>query len=168
MNELGASSFNDLLAAACRTAGANCCKLGRLFLPQEERRQIEAWLAARSREQLGEFQRRCVPHEGFHLYDQQQRCQFLDGQNLCRLQAAGLKPTECFWWPFHVYVNEQDRLEIRLATSCCGGHRHCEPGLPFVAQVEAQAKRLGAGLIRRFRQAYPGSYQTVLIKLIEP
>lgn len=167
MNELGASGFNDLLATACQAAGASCCKSGRLFLPLEECRQIEAWLAARSADELGEFRRRCGRHEGFYLYDQQQRCQFLDDRNLCRLQAAGLKPSECFWWPFHVYVNEQDRLEIRLATSCCSGHRHYGPGLPFVAQVEAQAQRLGAGLIRRFRQAYPGSYQTVLVKQIE-
>jgi len=167
VNELGASGFNDLLAKACQAAGASCCKLGRLFLPLEEWRQIEAWLAARSADELSEFRRRSVAGDGFFLYDQQKRCQFLDERNLCRLQAAGLKPSECFWWPFHVYVDEQDRLEIRLATSCCGGHRHYVAGQPFVAQVEAQARRLGADLIRRFRRAYPGSYQTVPVKLIE-
>jgi hypothetical protein len=167
VNELGASAFNALLAAACQAAGAPCCKRGRLFLPLAEWRQIAAWLAARSADELDQFRRRCAASEGFFLYDQQPRCQFLDDGNLCRLQAAGLKPSECFWWPFHVYVDEQDRLEIRLATSCCGGHRHYEPGLPFVAQVEAQAKRLGADLIRRFRRAYPGHYQTMLVKLIE-
>jgi hypothetical protein len=167
VNELGADGFNALLAAACQAAGARCCQAGRLFLPLEEFRQIEAWLAARPALELAEFRRRCVPGEGFLLYDQQQGCQFLDGRNLCRLQAVGLKPAECFWWPFHVYLNEQDRLEIRLATTCCAGHRHCQAGLPFVAQVEAQARRLGAGLFRRFRRAYPGKYQTVLVKLAE-
>jgi hypothetical protein len=167
MNELSASDFNDLLATACRAAGASCCKLGRLFLPLEECRQIEAWLAASSADELDEFRRRCAPHEGFHLYAQENRCQFLDDQCLCRLHSVGLKPSECFWWPFHVYVNQQDQLEIRLAASCCASRLHCQPGLPFVGQVEAQVRRLGTDLIRRFRRVYPGSYQTVLVKLIE-
>jgi len=167
MNPLRDDAFNQQLACACQATRAACCRKGLLFLPLPEYHRIRHWLARNEPAGLAEFEARCQPHEGFFLYDQKDSCQFLDGRALCRLHEAGVKPSECFWWPFHVYCAADGRLEIRLSTSCCQGHQYFQPGLPFVALVEAQARDLGGAVIREFRRHYAGSYDTILVKQIQ-
>ncbi len=166
MNEIAESNFNSRLAAACQNCAASCCKKGLLFLPAHEHARISDWLHANGRSELSEFLSRAKPHEGFFLYDQQERCQFLDEQNLCRLHPIGIKPTECFWWPFHVY-SEGEALAIRLSTSCCDGYKEFRAGLPFLDIIEEQAKQIGLTLIRAFRKVYSGSYNTTFVKELD-
>ena len=109
---------------------------------------------------LAEFETRCEKHDGFSLYDQQDSCQFLDKNNLCRLHDAGVKPSECYWWPYHVYEEKDGSLSIRLSTSCCEGYKSVGSGVAFIATVENQARSIGGSLLRKFRQTYHGSYQT--------
>jgi hypothetical protein len=164
VNEIVNNDFNTELAKSCQACQASCCRKGLLFLPTQEYRNIVNWLENKSPGELNEFQGRAVEHEGFYLYDQREVCQFLDDQNLCRLHLQGVKPTECFWWPFHVYVNDANSLEIRLSTSCCDGYKHFRPNLPFISIIEEQARKFGADLIRAFRSVYKGSYDTKLVK----
>jgi hypothetical protein len=51
--------------------------------------------------------------------DQKDCCQFLSEKNLCRLHLEGVKSSECFWWPVHIYGTEPENLELRVATICC-------------------------------------------------
>jgi Fe-S-cluster containining protein len=164
MNEIIDNDFNSELAKSCQACQASCCRKGSVFLPTKEYTNIVDWLGKNSPDELGEFQSRSIKYADFYLYDQREACQFLDDRNLCRLHLEGVKPTECFWWPFHVYVDEANRLEIRLSTSCCDGYKHFRPNLPFISIIEEQARKFGADLIRAFRKVYKGSYDTKLVK----
>jgi len=75
-----------------------------------------------------------------------------------------VKPSECFWWPFHVFTAAAGGLEIRMSTTCCEGYRHYTPGLPFLEIIAAQAKAIGHARLRAFRAVYPGSDQLMVVK----
>lgn len=169
MNSIQTDQFNDKLAAACQACAAACCKKGKIFLPPQESAAIEAWIQRNNPAELAEFQMRQTAHDGFSLYDQQECCQFLDERNLCRLHTDGVKPAECFWWPFHVYATEDQSLEVRLSTSCCDGYRYLSPATshPFIEKIIAQARQIGLGLIRRFRRVYAGSYEAIPVAKIK-
>jgi Fe-S-cluster containining protein len=143
MNTIAETDFNQKLAAACQSKCASCCCKGMIFLPENEFQAIKQWVSNKSPADLSEFEQRTKMFDGFRLYDQKDRCQFLDQGNLCRLHSQGVKPTECFWWPFHVYAASDKSLEIRLSTSCCDGYKYYTPNLPFLEIIESQAKTIG-------------------------
>jgi len=161
MNTLAATETNERLAAACQECSAACCRKGKLFLPEREYLAIRRYLAEFSQADIDEFDARCTKQDGFRLYDQQTKCQFLDEMNLCRLHTKGVKPSECFWWPFHVYAAADGELEIRLSTSCCDGFKAVSDPLPFTNQIALQAGEIGFDLLRTFRKFYAGSYGTI-------
>ena len=150
--------INEQLALACQATCSSCCKKGKIFLPNGEYEKILEWITENSPDDVAEFQARSEKYDGFHLYDQKSRCQFLDVKDLCRLHTWGVKPRECFWWPLHIYTTESNNLDIRVSTSCCSAYQHIGPLSPYVDAVQAEVEDLGAALIRRFRVAYPGSY----------
>jgi hypothetical protein len=166
------SSFNKCLAKSCMANASSCCCKGQIFLPSNEVEAIREWLRTRSEAEQAEFER-CLDenHDGFALFDQETRCQFLDAANLCRLHNEGVKPTECYWWPLHVYDNERQQLEIRISESCCGAH-HCldgsraEESEAELDKIEARARTIGLDVIRRFREAYRGSYSSRKLRTI--
>lgn len=160
MNTLATTEINSQLAASCQACAAACCRKGQLFLPDDEYEAIRSHLLRHNPGELGEFERRCTRYERFRLYDQQEKCQFLDEANLCRLHTQGVKPSECFWWPFHVYVAGDGMPEIRLSTSCCEGFKAVSDPQPFTNAIEQQAREMGYDLLREFRRVYAGSYDT--------
>jgi hypothetical protein len=166
MSEQDVNSFNDCLAHACQASGTACCKKGQVFLPLEEYQRLVAWLRMHSADELESFESRCTHHdsEGFVLYDQLNACQFLTSENLCRLHTQGVKPSECFWWPFHVYVAPDEALEIRVSTTCCDGYKNCQQASGYIAQIEKEVRGISAETIRAFRRVYGGSYGTNLVK----
>ncbi len=157
-------ALNGPLASACQAACAACCCKGKIFLPDAEYERIHEWIQENSVGDLEEFNLRSEALDGFHLYNQKDRCQFLDKQNLCRLHDKGIKPRECFWWPLHIYKGEDVGLEIRVSTSCCDAHNVISPSSPLVSSLKNEADHLGRELIRRFRDAYSGSYDGKLIE----
>lgn len=168
MNAIEQSGFNQKLAGACQAKCAACCRKGKIFLPENEFQAIKQWAAkASTPAEISEFEGRTEAFDGFRLYDQKDSCQFLDRNNLCRLHTQGVKPTECFWWPFHVYTAATGALEIRLSTSCCDGYKFFTPGLPFLDIVESQARAIGFAAIRKFRNKYPGSYDSKTVREIK-
>jgi len=170
MNEANISPLNQRLAEACQAAGAACCHSGFLFLPDTEYLALAAWLEANHPGERAQFEARMMPltHAGFHLYDQRHRCQFLDRARRCRLHKAGVKPTEYFWWPYHVYAADNGQLEIRVCTACCEAHRQSETATDFVDTIECQARAIGLDLMRDFRREYAGGYPTRLVRTIAP
>ncbi len=158
MDPSPSESFNCGLAGACQATEASCCKKGKIFLPPSEYQAILDWLQTHSPAEIDSFKARCAHHDdAFILYDQEQRCQFLDDANLCRLHRDKVKPSECFWWPLHVYTPvEGEGLEIRVAT-CCEGYR-CKGDLEgYLEEIEARAKVIGYDRIRAFRKVYEGN-----------
>ena len=137
-----------------------------MFLPEPEYQAIHAWAAAHSPWDVPELERRSQDFDGFRLYDQENRCQFLDEHQACRLHKEGVKPTECFWWPFHVFAAADGALEIRLFQACCDAYKHYVPGLPMLEIIEAQARKIGLATIRSFRQVYPGTDTLPVVKQI--
>lgn len=168
MNPLRAAPFNRRLAEACQAAGAACCCKGLLFLPEPEYHAITMWIGARDPAQQTEFESRTEAHGGFRLYHQRDRCQFLDHARRCRLHEAGVKPTECFWWPYHVYTDAEGGLEIRVCTSCCEGHRQGPADADVARTIELQARAIGLDVLRAFRRVYAGSYATRFVVKIPP
>lgn len=158
--------FNHQLAGACQLCKAACCKKGRILLVRSEYLAIQAHLANGDPAALAEFKGRITDHGDFLLYDQQDACQFLDSANLCRLHSIGLKPAECLWWPYHVFVDEKDQLEIRLATWCCDGHQAHGPASPYPLLIEKRVREMGQELIRAFRLRYPGGHATIPVHRI--
>lgn len=159
---------NDQLATACQKCGAACCKKGRIFLPRDEYRRIRLHVQALGSDAAAEFDSRITDHGVFFLYDQKTGCQFLDSANLCRLHDIGLKPTECFWWPYHVFATDANELEVRLSITCCDAHETHRPESPYPGLIAAQADAIGFDVIRAFRQAYEGSSNTKLVGRIAP
>ena len=166
MNPLAQTDFNLKLAAACRTQCAACCRRGVIFLPESEYQALRQWVVNNAPADLPALEARTKQFDEFRLYDQKDRCQFLDERNDCRLHAEGVKPGECFWWPFHVFIAADGGLEIRMSTTCCEGFRHYTPGLPFLDQVEAQARAIGYARLRAFRAVFPGSDQLMVVKAL--
>jgi hypothetical protein len=152
--------FNARLAAACQQKAAACCKKGSLFLSPAERATIERHVAAQGPAAAAEFAARIQAHDGFSLYDQRNRCQFLTDDNLCSLHPLGIKPNECFWWPYHVYADGDGRLMIEISTTCCDAcHYHDEvAAAQFLDAIDERVASLGPEVFRRFRATYGGSY----------
>ncbi len=108
---------NDKLADACRSRGSKCCKSGTFLLKPWEYESIERWVAANGT--AGDLRELHDRMSGM-VYDQRQRCQFLDGRDLCRLHVYGVKPLECWFWPLHT-AEDGDHVEVSVAT-CCDAH----------------------------------------------
>ncbi|WP_414587514.1 hypothetical protein [Scytonema sp. PCC 10023] len=153
------NSINSSLANACQLTQASCCKAGLLFLPEQEYQAIVQWLAGNSASELGEFESRCVKYDGFYLYDQKDNCQFLTETNLCRLHPEGVKPSECFWWPVHIYGTEPENLELCVATKCCTACEYIDANSYLLDDITKRAHELGCDVICRFRRVYLGSYE---------
>jgi Fe-S-cluster containining protein len=185
VNNSPTSTVNLKLAEACQLTCGSCCKKGKIFLPEDQYQGIVDWVKKNSPSDLEEFESRLEQHDGFKLYDQKTGCQFLNKEDLCRLHADGVKPKECFWWPLHVYLdssasdtatesNSSDKeggdgsedvaLEIRAATVCCDAYKYLPPDSPYVAEVEEQARKIGGGLIKKFRKVFPGTYHGIVLR----
>jgi Fe-S-cluster containining protein len=160
--------FNGRLARSCQAAGAACCKKGKLFLPLAEYRGIVDWMREHSPAEGAGFESRCVHHdaEGFVLYDQEQACQFLTPDDLCRLHTQGVKPSECFWWPLHVYVTPEDGLEIRVSTSCCEAYKNTAGLARYADEIADKVPEIGEETLRAFRRSYGGSYATLPVRAL--
>lgn len=161
------NEINDKLATACMKTCASCCKKGLLFMPSEEYEGIITWLKKHSPEEMQTFQSRAQAFDGFYLYDQGDACQFLDANNLCRLHQDQVKPSECYWWPMHVYCNEESELELRVSDSCCEAYQHITPDSSLVSDIEKSIQKWGPELIQKFRKEYQGSYHNRFIKKYE-
>ncbi len=159
------SNDNDRLASSCREANTWCCKDGYVFLPRQEYQAIIEYLAGNS-EALREFSSRISDHGDFLLYDQRTRCQFLNKDELCELHTLGIKPTECFWWPAHVYITNDGDLEIRVS-ECCSGCKFIASDSHHLKKVEKQAKAIGLALLKRFRIAHSYEVNYKVAKRIE-
>ena len=159
------SSDNDHLASSCREANTWCCKDGFVFLPRQEYLRIIEYLAGKP-EAREEFDLRIYDHGDFLLYDQKTRCQFLDKDELCELHPLGVKPTECFWWPAHVYMTDDGELEIRVS-ECCSGCKFITKGSNHLKVVEKQARAIGLSVLRRFRIAHSYDVNYSVAKTIE-
>jgi len=156
---------NEGLAIDCRATKSSCCYKGMVFLPNEEYEKIFKYIEANSKEDMQEFVNRCKKYDGFYLYDQQGKCQFLDdiGCGSCRLHDKGVKPTECFWWPLHVYKTKASNLEIRVG-SCCSGCTYVED--IQVKKVVSDLEWIGYDRIMKFREVYScGEKYRVIKKL---
>jgi hypothetical protein len=148
---------NSRLSSACQQAEASCCKAGMLFLPEDEYKAIVSWLSDNSPSEQDEFESRCVKHDRFYLYDQKDCCQFLTETNLCRLHLEGVKPSECFWWPVHIYGTEPENLEFRVATTCCKACKYIEANSSVLDDIRKRVRELGTDVICRFRRVFFGN-----------
>lgn len=151
------NEINDQLAHACQTREAACCCKGKVFLPKDELFEIQKWLTVNQADMLPDFESRLEHYETFSLYDQKERCQFLDNDNLCVLHESKTKPTECYWWPLHVYQGQDESLDIRVSTTCCDAYKHIPSDSSLVDDVEAGVERLGKEIFFDFRKAFPGT-----------
>jgi Fe-S-cluster containining protein len=159
---------NQVIGHACQDAGAACCKQGKIFLPEGQHRAISRFLAGwAGLEDLAVFEARLEHHDGFALYDQQDRCQFLDQASRCRLYATGVRPLECLWWPLHVYAEPGGDLGVHAATWCCAAAA-AATSPAHAAMVAESAEETGPDLIRRFRETYPGRPGPLLRTLDDP
>ena len=161
------AQINEQLAVACQATCSSCCKKGKIFLPDDEYQKLWNWISENSPGDLNEFQSRSEKHDGFHLYDQKDSCQFLDQKDLCRLHTQGVKPRECFWWPLHIYTTDTEDLDIRVSTSCCNAYKHISADSAYVDAVEAEVGKMGVELIGKFRAVYPGSYSGVSLRRLK-
>ena len=152
--------FNQKLASACQHCEAACCKKGRLFLPRKEHEAIRLHLERTDPAGLQAFQDRIEDHGAFLLYDQKNLCQFLDEANRCRLHPLGLKPSECFWWPYHVFADPAGGLEVRISTGCCDAYKHHGPHSPYPRLIGQQVAEIGHEVIHAFRRVYRGGQNT--------
>jgi hypothetical protein len=161
---------NDALAIACQKCGSACCKKGQIFLPREEYERIRTHVLTLGSMQVEEFEARTTDHGLFFLYDQKNGCQFLDEHDLCRLHNEGVKPSECFWWPYHIYAGDHPaELELRVFMDCCDGHELDEPDSAYHQAIIERASRIGFDVIRKFRETYCGGDGTTrLIRSLTP
>ncbi|KKQ18298.1 MAG: hypothetical protein US31_C0006G0029 [Berkelbacteria bacterium GW2011_GWA1_36_9] len=157
-NQLIGTNANKELAIACQKNNSNCCRKGKIFLPKQEWENIKNWVNNNLPEVVNEFKERTIPYPTFYLYDQRNGCQFLSNNGSCQLHNEGVKPTECFWWPIHVYSGKDGQMEIRIATTCCDGCQSIRNDQEFLEIVEKDAKRIGLDVIRQFRTIFPGGY----------
>jgi hypothetical protein len=149
---------NRPVGAACQSADAACCRQGKIFLPEGQYRAIVRYLTVHLADAgaVAEFTGRCERHDGFWLYDQRDRCQFLAADSTCGLFGTGVRPLECLWWPLHVYPGPDGRLGVNAATWCCTAGAAAAGGGMHADLVEDSAGETGHALIRAFRQVYPG------------
>lgn len=159
------SDENNHLASACRGANTWCCKDGYVFLLRQEYEAIVQYLVGKS-EVRKEFDSRISDQGDFLLYDQKTRCQFLNEEESCELHSLGIKPTECFWWPAHVYMTDDGELEIRVS-ECCSGCKFISKDSDHLKIVEQQARAIGLPLLRRFRIAHSYEVNYKVSKTIE-
>lgn len=153
------NTLNARLATSCMSTCSSCCKKGKLFLPNTEYERMRTWLITNSPEELKPFEERCEKHDGFFIYDQKNACGFLDDRDLCRLHVSGVKPTECFAWPFHVYLDDKMTLEIRYSDTCCLAYHAIEAGLDeSISYARELLAHYDEEVIRSFRNIYNGSY----------
>lgn len=123
----------------------------------------------KSSEVQADFSARVKHHDRFRLYDQQERCGFLDERDLCELHDKQLKPVECFSWPFHLYTAPDGAsIDIRYSTSCCSAHlaieEHPEEAQQYAERILAKYK---PDEILSFRQEYGGSYENEYLSVWE-
>ncbi len=156
------SADNSLLASSCEAGHSACCKDGYIFLPKKEFETVLQYLATQPKN-LKEFRSRVTDFGNFLLYNQKTRCQFLLADERCELHPLGIKPTECFWWPAHVYLADDGTLEIRVA-NCCSGCGLIQPNSPHVEKVAEQARTIGLPIITEFRRthSYGKDYRVVM------
>jgi hypothetical protein len=167
-NSIVATEANKKLASACQKNNSACCKKGKIFLPKNEYEGLKNWINNNMPEEAKDFNERTESHSTFYLYNQRDGCQFLSKDGLCKLHTKGIKPTECFWWPIHVYSGKNKQMEIRLATTCCAGCQSVRNDEDFLKLVEKDAKIIGLDIIRQFRAVFPGGYHKYeTIKIIE-
>jgi len=162
------SKNNKNLAKSCRETKSSCCYKGLIFLPDEEYFKILEYTQLNLEEHAEEFMARCKKYDGFYLYDQKSKCQFLDeiGSGSCRLHDKGVKPSECFWWPLHVYVGDEDELEIKVS-NCCSGCLLINKD--DVQKIKKDAERIGYDLFAKLRQVHPcGETYAVVEKISLP
>src|SRR3989344_2513338 len=152
MLEVKESNDNAQLALACSKVQAACCRDGYVFLPRSEYQAIIEHLANKPNDLL-EFTSRVVDHSDFLLYNQQTRCQFLHPDERCELHPLGIKPSECFWWPAHVYLADDGTMEIRVA-ACCSGCSFIQPESSHIKKVAEQARAIGLQLLKNFRTVH--------------
>lgn len=158
------NEINVRLAAACQKTCASCCCKGDLFLPPEELEDIRSWIEEKSPEDREKFEGRLSHYDSFSLYAQGDRCQFLSDENLCRLHEDKVKPSECYWWPLHVYTNVDKELEVRVSISCCDAYRHITPESSLLDDIENTVNALGREIFYDFRKVYSGSYDNKFLK----
>lgn len=158
---------NNKLASACQACSASCCKKGLLFMLPEEKRQIDDWILENSPNELEPFHSKLEDCGNFYLFDQEDSCQFLDERNLCRLHDDGVKPTECFIWPAHLYVGNLGDLEVRVSDSCCEGFKFISSTHTVIDSVENLAHHAGYERILDFRRKYAGSYRHLPTRVID-
>ena len=167
LDVMNLTEFNSQLAHACQECHAACCRKGLLFMPKEEHAAIAAFLKSGDPQSAAEFFSRSKQYPQFWLYDQMDRCQFLDDNDHCKLHSLGLKPSECFWWPYHIYRAPDGGFEIRLSTSCCDGHKAHSDSSPYPRWIVHKSNSIGLDVIAEFRQVYRGSYESRLIGRVE-
>lgn len=146
-----ASSDNENIAKSCQQTMAACCCRGHIFIPNEEYAEIVEHLNEKSPQEIEEFKSRCLEREGYYLYDQKSKCQFLDDNYLCRLHESQVKPKECYWWPLHVYLDTNGDLEIRVA-NCCSACLHTHPS--HIEKIKNDVEIIGVDLIKKFRSEH--------------
>lgn len=157
---------NKNLADSCMACASSCCKKGLLLLLPEEKDQIESWIKDKNPDLLQRFTTNLKDEQEFYLFDQEDRCMFLEGNNLCVLHSDGVKPQECFVWPLHVYLGNLGNPEIRVSTSCCEGFKFISKDSPSVDACQNYAEKIGHERLSRFRELYGGSYGNILVKEI--
>lgn len=123
-------------------------------------------LVATRPEELADFDKRVENHGAFLVYDQKSGCQFLDADDLCTLHDEGLKPTECHWWPYHVFARDENSLEIRLSQTCCTAYKLHTERARYPALIAAQAREIGLDTLRSFRRIFPGERTGLLVHTI--
>lgn len=154
--------FNHILAKTCQGCHAACCKQGKVFLPRAEHDRIVRFLHE-TPDALAAYLERLEDHGEFFLYAQRDRCQFLDERELCQLHPLGLKPTECFWWPYHVFSDADGELEVRVSTLCCDAYKAHGPDSPYPRLIARKVTELGPEMIQAFRRAFPGGMGTLAV-----
>jgi hypothetical protein len=163
---------NDGLAKACQSCRSACCKKGRILLLDQEYQNLKTY-AARHASGLHEFMVRTQKHNGFHLYDQRERCQFLDKNNLCPLHDLDIKPRECFWWPYHIFLqsspsNRHHTLQIAISKDCCDAYKKHDKiaAEPHLATIRRDSAIIGTKTLKAFRITFPGECDRISVETL--
>jgi hypothetical protein len=139
-------------------------------MPRGEYERVRQYVVSMGPTEMVEFASRVTDHGLFFLYDQRNGCQFLDPSNLCRLHNLGIKPAECFWWPYHIFTNDENQavLELRVFLDCCDGHEAYQGDPSYPQMIEEAAQHIGLDVIKKFREVYHGGGGTTrLIRQLE-
>jgi hypothetical protein len=76
----------------------------------------------------------------------------------------GVKPSECFWWPVHIYGTEPENLEFCVATRCCTACEYIDANSLLLDDITKRVCELGTDVICRFRRVYSGSYEKQFLR----